>query len=187
MSMCGCSESTQVFAIIGMIVVFAAIYFGIAIIIREILLAIKGKRMSELSRDEKETVNLGTVFWPITIVIGIVWLVAKWIILPFIAATKKDLRETEERVNKKIILNCVTPTNSKTSKRLKVGDLIKGVKGNPDNYKHLNEGSLSRILSINDEGSMKVVLVDHKEFKEHKDYIGNTFEAPARNFVEARK
>jgi len=184
MSMYGCSDTVQVFAIIGMIVVFAAIYFGFAIIMREILLAIKGKRMSELSRDQKETVNLGTVFWPITIAVGIVWLVAKWIILPFIAATKQDLRETEQRINKKIVLNGITP---KVSTKFKVGDLIKGVKGNPDNYKHLNEGCKCKVLSIDEKGQMKVVLVDHNKFNEHKDSIGNTFKAPARNFVKTRR
>ncbi len=185
--MYGCSDAAQVFAVIGVIVVALTIYFALFVIVREILLAIKGKRMSELSRVEKEEVNLYAGFWPITIIIGAIYLVGKWIILPFIAFTQKDARAMETRINKKIILNCVTPTNSKTSKRLKEGDLIKGVKGNPDNYKHLNEGSLSRILSINDEGSMKVILVDHKEFNEHKDYLGNTFKAPARNFVKARK
>ncbi len=187
MSMYGCSETTQFFAIVGMIVVAVGIYVGVFAIVREILLAIKGKRLSELSMSGKEAVNLGAAFWPITIVGGIIYLVGKWIILPFIAATKKDLRETEQRFNKKIILNCVTPTNSKTSKGLKVGDLIKGVKGNPDNYNHLNEGCLCKILSIDDKGSMKVVLVDHKKFNEHKDVIGNTFKAPARNFVKARR
>lgn len=184
MSMYGCSDTIQVFAIIGMIVVFAAIYFGLAVLVSEVLLAIKGKRYPQLSRDEKDMVILGTIFWPITLVVGLVWLVAKWIILPFIAATKQDLRETEQRINRKIILNSVAP---KSTKKFKVGDLIQGVKGNPDNYKHLNEGCKCRVLSIDEKGSMKLVLVDHKNFNAHKDVIGNTFKAPARNFVKARK
>ena len=69
-----------------MIVVFLAIYLGVFVIIREILLAIKGKRMSGLSSKEKEEVNLGSAFWPVTIVVGAVYLLYKWIILPFVAA-----------------------------------------------------------------------------------------------------
>ena len=180
----GCGEFTQFLAIIGFIVIAIAIYLGIFAIVREVILAIKGKRMSELSRREKEEVNLFAGFWPVTIIIGIIYIPLKWIILPFTAAEKKDLNNMEQRLSKKIVLNSVTP---KITTKFKVGDLIKGVKGNPDNYEHLNEGCLCKVLSIDEEGRMKVVLVDHKKFSEHKDYIGNTFKAPARNFVKARK
>ena len=179
-----CSTSTQFFAIVGFIVIAIGIYLGIFAIVREVVLAIKGKRMSELSRKEKEMVNLIAGFWPVTILIGLIYIPIKWIILPFTAAEKRDLNNMEQRLNKKIVLNSVVP---KITTKFKVGDLIKGVKGNPDNYEHLNEGCLCRVLSIDEEGRMKVVLVNHERFNEHKDYVGNVFKAPARNFVKARK
>jgi len=184
----GCSQGVKDLAIFGGIVLIAAVYALMVFFIREILLSIKGKRFSELSRTQKESVNLYSAFWiitvPLTIAFGALYWLAKWIVLPFIAAEKRDLREMEDRINKKIIINTPINKNKKPSTKFVVGDLITGVKGNPDGYKHLNEGSVCRVLSIDDKGKMSVVLVDHAKFVEHTEQIGKIFKAPARNFVK---
>jgi hypothetical protein len=184
----GCSELTKFLAFIGGAVIVIAVYFLFFLLIKELYLAYKGKKWSELSRSQKDEANLYAGFWvitvPLTIAVGLVFWIGKWIILPFIAATKKDLRDTEERLTKKIIINNPIVRNQIPSTKFVVGDLIAGIKGNPDNYKHLDEGSISKVLTIDERGRMTIVLVDHKDFMKHKDQIGKVFKAPARNFIK---
>ena len=71
----------------------------------------------------------------------------------------------------------------KPKTKFKVGDLITGVQGNPDGYKHLYEGCVCRVLKTNENKAMSVVLVDHIDFNAHMDCIGDIFKAPPRNFT----
>lgn len=72
---------------------------------------------------------------------------------------------------------------SKPKTKFKVGDLITGVSGNPGNYKHLYEGCVCRVLNVDDNKAMNVVLIDHIDFNAQTDYIGQTFKAPQRYFT----
>lgn len=182
----GCPTDTLFFAMIGKIVVFLAIYSLIAVFVSQIILAILGKRYSELDSNKQSLVILGAIFWPIAIVVSLVWWVVEALALPFTAARKRDLRKLDKEVKAQIAKCLVVPSQEPVTK-FKVGELITGIRGNPDNYNHLNEGCVCRVISIDEEGKMKVVLVDHKDFNGHKDVIGNVFKAPARNFVKCSK
>ncbi len=177
-----CSAETLLFAAIGKVVVFLAIYTLFAIFIRGIALLICGKKYSELDSGKKDLVNLATVLWPLAIVIGLVYWLAEAIALPFTAARRRELRELETSLVERIEDTC-NPAPEPITK-FKVGELITGVRGNPDNYNHLNEGCVCKVVSIDEQGRMKVVLVDHKDFDEHNDVIGKVFKAPERNFVK---
>lgn len=181
-----CPDGVTGLAIFGGVVLFSLLYFLVFLLVKEILLAIKGKNYDELSSSEKSNLMAYAGFWfitiPVTILVGIAYVPIRWIILAFTAVEKRDLEEVEKRLNQKIILNGVkVPVVNK--KRFQVGDLITGIKGNPDNYKHLNEGCLCRVVSIDEKEIMKLVLINHKDFKEHTEKIGEVFTAPARNFV----
>lgn len=177
-----CPTDTLFFAAIGKIVVFLAVYSVIALIVSQIILAILGKRYSELDSDKKTLVILGAIFWPLAMVVGLVYWVIEAIALPFTAARKRELSELRtELVGKIDEVNNPTP---EPITKFKVGALITGVRGNPDDYNHLDEGCVCRVISIDEEGKMKVVLVDHKDFNEHNDVIGKVFKAPERNFVK---
>lgn len=183
----GCSDGIFALAVVGGIVLAALIYLLIFFLIREIYAIVKGKKgYSELTRMEKENANIYSGFWivtvPLTIVFGAIYCLYKWVRLPFVAAEKKDLREMETRINQKIILNGIVPPTQKS--KFSVGDLITGIKENPGNYKHLNEGCVCKVLSIDEKGSMSVVLIDHKDFQKHTDVIGKVFKAPSRNFMK---
>lgn len=67
-------------------------------------------------------------------------------------------------------------------KLFKVGDLITGVKGNPDGYQHLYEGCVCRVLSIDEKGSMQLLLIGHKDKEAHADCFGKVYKGPSRNF-----
>ena len=140
---------------------------------------------------DNENLLLISIFWiatiPVAIIASFVYWLVRIVALPFVAATKEDLARTEERITNRMIrtsgLNSNT-TQQIGNKKFKVGDMIAGISGNPDGYKHLNEGSISRVVRyLNDKGQMEVVLVNHKDFEQHKDVIGKIFKAPDRNFV----
>lgn len=180
-----CSAETLLFAAIGKFVVFLAIYTLLSLIIRGLILSIYDKKYSELNNDKKTLVNLATVFWPIAIIVMVVWWLIEAILLPFTAARKRDLRELRTELVERIDETCNPQAQELT--KFKVGELITGIRGNPDNYNHLNEGCVCRVTSIDERGRMKVVLVDHKDFSEHVDVIGKVFKAPERNFVKFTK
>lgn len=177
-----CSDATLFYAVIGRIVVFLAIYTLLAILVRGIALLIYGKKYSELDNNNKTIVNLATVFWPFAIIIGLVWWLIEALALPFTAARKRDLRNLRTELVERIDDTC-DPSPEPVTK-FKVGELITGIRGNPDNYNHLNEGCVCRVVSIDEQERMKVVLVDHKDFEGHSDVIGKVFKAPARNFIK---
>ncbi len=179
-----CPKETIFFSIIGKIVVFVALYTLMAFLIRGIALLIAGKKYSELEDGKKDLVNLATVLWPLAIVFGLIYWLAEAIALPFTAARRRELRESEERLVEKIETRCPSAPEPELVTKFKVGALITGIRGNPDNYNHLNEGCVCRVASIDEEEKMKVVLVDHKDFAGHVDVIGKVFKAPARNFVK---
>ncbi len=180
-----CPPETLFFAVIGKIVIFLGLYSLIAFIASQLILAILGKRYSELDSDKQTIVILGAIFWPVAIVVGLIWWLVEALALPFTAARKRELCELKTELVEKIE-EISNPTPEPVTK-FKVGTLITGVRGNPDNYNHLDEGCVCRVVSIDEEGRMKVVLVDHKDFNGHNDVIGKVFKAPARNFVKYAK
>lgn len=185
-SLANCPEGTKVLAYFGGAVIIIAAWIFIGALTASGVLAYWGKkRYQDLDRKQKETYVLSWIFWPI------VWIgvVLTWIIgvleLPFTAARKRDLQQMEERIseqieNRNVDVIPVIPV----IRKFKSGDLITGIRGNPDDYKHLDEGCVCRVLEIDDKGQMEVVLVNHWDFEGQKSYIGNTFKAPARNFVK---
>jgi hypothetical protein len=181
-----CSPLVQALATLGGIVCLGLLYAAGFFITLGIYCAVKKKSVPEMTEDEKNTGLLLAGFFPVVFPAGLVLLVGYWlgklIILPFTAVTKDDLLETEKRLEEKISYTKQKPIETKFN----VGDLIKGIKGNPDGYTHLNEGCQCRVKSIDEKGQMKVVLVNHKDFAKHRDVIGNVFTAPARNFVKYR-
>lgn len=188
-----CSDVTVIFATIGVIVA----YFAIGALIGSIVNAL----MRNKSGDDKDLlVILSVVFWPVAIVMGIVYAIARLLALPFIVATKEDLSDTEDRLNRRIddeCSTCVDVANDLdifTSKvPFKVDDIITGIVPQTDadgsnmSYNILYRGCRCRVLSINERGSMKVILVSHKDKEAHADRIGETFTVPARNFTLVKK
>lgn len=183
-----CSEPARSFAALGVFIVAVAVYAIIAVIARLLALSFYGKKYDELESDQKTNVNLVTFLWPLVIPFFVLYVIAKIISLPFVAATKEDLARVKAELTQKIEEWCSRPRaeDSPAAPSFKVGDLITGIRGNPDNYTHLNEGCVCRILSIDERGRMQLVLVDHKDFEEHMDVIGKRFKAPARNFVKVK-
>jgi len=177
----GCSDGTQILATIGAVALYAFVAWIMHCIFKE---AFKPR-----TDDEKALIVIGAAVFPITLVILIgLWLV-NLIILPFEAVRKEDLKEVETRLTEKIesvSKPVATPRRNPNHHGLKVGDFVTVKLGNPDGYKHLNEGSKSRVKSIDDKGRMKLVLVDHIDFHNQKDHIGREFKAPARNFTIVR-
>jgi hypothetical protein len=187
-----CSDAVGALAVFGGLSLYVLFALGVS----QLFLAVRNKEFRELNENEALLCVLGSVFFPAAIVAGVVgllgWWVWKLLILPYNAATKRDLKEVERRLENKIIFN--TPNSkegkgniTKDAKKIIAGDLVTGVKGNPDNYTHLNEGCVCRVKSIDEKGSMQLVLIDHKNFGEHRNFIGNTFTAPERNFVKYKK
>ncbi len=180
-----CPKETIIFSIIGKAVVFLALYALVALFINQIILAIYGKKFKDLDDDNRTLVVLGTIFWPLAIVFGLIYWLVEALALPFTAARRRELRESEERLSERIEARC--PPVPEPVTKFKVGQLITGIRGNPDNYNHLNEGCVCRVKEIDEAGRMKVVLVDHKDFAGHTEVIGKVFKAPARNFVKYKK
>lgn len=173
---CGIPESTAILAWIGLMFLYSLMAFIVFLLLKEIKFFKKEKDL---------TLFLAGIFpiaIPSLLLLAIGYIIALWIIFPFIGATKKDLQETEDRLMVEI-----HPTkNVKKTTNFKVGDLITGVKGNPDGYKYLTEKSVCKVRSIDSNGNMRVILVDHKDpNKSNKLY--EEFRAPARNFVLYKK
>ena len=180
----------------------AIIYALIAWVISRLALYIMGKELSELNDNQQTIISLAAVFWPLLPAFLIIWLIGEWITLPITAARKSDLVVLEKKISKKIEEKCtnndevfedMTPSEEDeileflgeaepVKPKFKVGDRITGVKGNPDGYKHLYRGCVCRVLSIDDKGSMKLILLDHQDKEAHAKSIGRIFKAPARNF-----
>lgn len=177
------------------------IFAGIGVITLYLLIATVVGRMVYKAVDGSDSDKqfgaiMGGIFFPVTIILGLIVLWIKAICnvkleaepevdVPYYESAIEDLRDeinlvrvdcnSTKEVPKKVVKS--------TKPSLKVGDVITGVSGNPDRYEVLYEGCKCRVLSINDEGSMRVILLDHSDKDAHKANIGRTFKAPSRNFV----
>jgi len=183
-SLANCPGWAKGLAYFGGTVLALAIWAFIGYLTALVYLAFQGKnKYQDLNKDQKENYVWVWVFWPIAWVIAILVWVVRLIGLPFTAARKRDLQEMEQRINRTLEDRSYS-TIPVISQKFKSGELITGIRGNPDDYNHLDEGCVCRVVSIDEKGQMKLVLVNHKDFEEQKDWIGNTFKAPARNFVK---
>lgn len=180
-----------VFAWVGII----TIYLVIASLVGGMVYKVS-KRSGNTKGDSQFLGTLGGMFFPVTIVIGIggTWVRALIKVSPgydeedntsrdtyyqpMIQELKDELSELKEERKKEV----VKETKVIKTPKFKVGDLVTGVSGNPGNYKHLYEGCLCRVLSINEKGSMELILVNHTDYDAHKDSFGKIFKAPSRNF-----
>ena len=182
-----CPGWVQFLAVIGSIVVYVGLGFLFANIYKCII-GKGNKSLSQLTEDERAVYLFTLILWPIMILMGIIWWIIKLITMPFWVASKEELKETEERIIDSIALKEVLE-KAKTEKPVRAegtflpGDLVVGVSGNPDGYKHLNEGCVCRVVECDEKGRMQLILVDHKDFINHKEQVGKTFKGPARNFT----
>jgi hypothetical protein len=182
-----CPEEVVALAYVGA----AVVYMLLAAVVLVFILALIKKDWSNLNGDEKFAAILLALFFPFSIPVAlgleVVYIIARLLYNIWNCATKEDLRVVEVKLSAKIEAATKKPEKKVEVKTaFKVGELVVGKKGNPGNHKHLNEGSVSRVLSINEKGSMSLVLVDHKDFAKQKDFIGTVFKAPARNFRRSK-
>lgn len=188
-----CSELTVTFACIGMFAVYALFGLLIGSLIRELT--------SNCSASDREFLSIiGGVFWPAAIIVGIMYVIGLWLLFPLIGATKRELDDAEARLNRKIEGNYSAPVDVSDDLDIfdfdasfKVGDVITGIVPQTDydgeimSYKHLYQGCKCRVLKIDSNDSMKVILIDHKDKAAHAHKIGETFTVPARNFTLVKK
>ena len=180
------------FAVVGIVVTYFAIGAFIGWIVSSCI-----KNRCEV--DEELLVIFSVIFWPAAIVVGLVYLVVMWLAFPFIAATREYVDNAVNRTNRRIDRECSTYVdvgndldifNKKAP--FKEGDVITGIVPQTDedgeviSYKHLYQGCKCRVLRIDNNGSMKVILIGHKDMNAHASYIGETFTAPARNFTKVK-
>ncbi len=187
-----CSEVVKLLAIIGGI----AIYLLIGCVI--------GAIVSELTKDKSKSdkeilVVFSIMLWPIAIAAGIIYVVVRLFSNLFFCATTYYVDRAVSRVDNRISEECSAPVDVSDSLNIfdegtafKAGDVVTGVvpqtdkDGNNISYEHLYKGCKCRVLSIKSNGSMRVILIGHKDKDAHADYIGETFDAPARNFTKVK-
>jgi hypothetical protein len=178
-----CDATTQSLAIIGGLAIFFICWALISAMTFACVSSFykhkEHKKYSELTPGQKGDITALSILFPIAIIAGICYLLFGW---RKDIAMKKDLKETEVRLTNRInqiappsVIPSVTP--------FRVGDFVTGVRGNPGGYTHLTEGSKSKVLSIDDRGQMSLLLLDHKDYLNHRDAIGKTFKGPSRNFI----
>ena len=182
-----CSELTIALAMLG----GAFLYFLAGALVGVIISKIFGN-----NSDTEPLIIFGVILWPFVIVAGLTYLICAWITAPLWAASKDDLRNTEDRLSDKIDDRYLVESNPSSSVSrnapFKVGDIITGIVPQTDSdgsnisYEHLYQGCKCRVLSIDRDDSMKVILIGHKDKEAHSSYIGKTFTAPARNFTKVR-
>jgi hypothetical protein len=143
----------------------------------------KKARYHDLMHDEESMVLVGGIFWPIAMAVGILWWIIAIISLPFVAATKRDIHRLQRTIENMSVPLAAVHSVAIQNRKFKKGDIVTGIKGNPDNYEHLDEGCVCKIMDINAKGIMSLVLLDHKDKESQKEFIGQTFTAPERNFV----
>lgn len=164
-----CSNITTGWFVLGVI----AIYAWIGFLVYKWLLQCDGCFDSD---DERA---LCSIFWPI---LAIGWFAGYYIVrlvsLPIVGATQKDIKDLEDKIE-----TSRTPCTPVIKPKFKVGDLITGIAGNPDGYKHLYEGCKCRVITIDEKGKMELLLLEHKDKEAQRKFIGDTFVAPSRNFV----
>lgn len=86
-------------------------------------------------------------------------------------STKDNLKDIEK-----------VPEPKKCKAKFKVGDLVTGAKGNPNGYQILYPGCVCRVLQVDGEGDMEIILVDHIDKEAQENEIGRTFEVSMENF-----
>ena len=202
-----CSETVQLLAFFGVIFLYGIVGVVFSLLVNELMKGSDGRQS-----DKETVVILAGIFWPVTIVALLVWIIAKVINNLLFGATIFDLRRTEGTLRQEIreVSASCAPCNSLAyssdgyeaqldiwnveeqapiAQPFKVGDLVTGrvpqtdKDGNIISYEHLYTGCKCRVLSIDDRGVMSLLLLAHKDGVAHKEEIGKTFNAPARNFV----
>lgn len=188
-----CPEVVSLLAIFGGIVIY--------LLIGCLIGAIISKFAENESKNDRDTlVIFGVVLWPLAIVAGIIYVIIRLFLNLFFGATRDYVDKAVDRVDNRISEECSAPVDVSDSLDIfdegtafKVGDIITGTvpqtdrDGNNISYEHLYQGCKCRVLSIKSNGSMRVILIDHKDKAAHIDYIGQTFTAPARNFTKVKK
>lgn len=190
---CGCSSETIGFALLGILVFYS---FFVFLFYRVFKVLFEEK----IEEDILEFLSIiGAIFFPLTIValalFAVGYWIVLWIIFPFIGATKRDLRQSENRIMERLNNTCSSNKNTKQlsvkqtqpTRKFKVGDLITGIKGNPDGYKYLTEKCVCKVKSITENGDMRVILVDHRDNDIFTKKGYEEFRCPARNFVLYKK
>lgn len=170
----------SIFTIVGMM----SLYLVIATLVGKGIYS-AGKKINEDCRSF--IAILGGVLFPISvpICVAVMWIYS---IVNIPLQEVEDPKKTRElntcqRELERTKTKVKNLQGSEVKKVFKVGDILTGVSGNPGNYKHLYEGCVCRVLQINKDGQMQLILLDHKDKEAHKRYIGRTFTAPDRNFT----
>lgn len=188
-----CSELVTSLAIIG----GTALYALMGILVAAIISALT----ENWPKSDREFFTvLGGVMWPFAIIVGMIYLVGMWILFPLIGATRRQVDDVESRLNDRIDSRCSGYVDLsddcdmfEIDTAFKVGDVITGIvpqtdySGNVMSYKHLYQGCRCRVLSIDCNNSMEVILIGHKDKEAHAHKIGEIFTAPARNFTLVKK
>jgi len=185
-----CSELIQFLAIIGGVFIYLLFGYLVAMIFKELF-------RDEFDRDELTGMMILCIaLWPFVIILGLFYVVGCWITVPIWAASRRDVREVEYRLSNKIEEKCSATIDLSDDVEVvaafKVGDIVTGripqtnKYGQNISYDHLYQGCKCRVLSIDRNNSMKVILIDHKDRNAHGDAIGSTFVVPARNFTKVK-
>jgi len=183
-----CSVLIELLAIMGGAFIYLLFGYLVAMLFRELF-------RDEFDRDELAIMLvLCIVLWPFVIVLGLFYVVGCWITVPIWAASRRDVRESEYRLSNRIEEKCSTTIDLSDDVEVvatfKVGDIVTGripqtnKHGQNISYNHLYQGCKCRVLGIDRNNSMKVILIDHKDISAHRDAIGSTFVVPARNFTK---
>lgn len=188
-----CSESVIVLAWIGGVALYLLVGALIGWLVSELVINID-------KESRKMLVIFSIILWPLAIAVSIIYIVGMFILFPLFGATREYVDNTEDRINRKIDKQCSAPSDVSDDLDIfddkapfKAGDIITGIvpqtdkNGNNISYEHLYQGCKCRVLSIDGDGAMRVILIGHKDREAQKDYIGETFDAPARNFTLVKK
>lgn len=190
-----CSDLTIALAILGGAVLYLSIGLLVGVIISSFT-----KNMSK--GDKAFFLMTGRIFWPVAIIIMVIYGIALYLTFPFFAATREYVDDAEYRVKSMISRECSTFLDAFNGNELdiftpslpfKAGDIVTGIVPQTDKdgeviaYSHLYQGCKCRVLSIKSNGSMEVILIGHKDKEAHANRLGDTFTAPARNFTKVKK
>ncbi len=187
-----CPEVVILLAWIGGVVIYLLIGCLIGAIVSELA--------KDKSKSDRETlVVFSIILWPIAIAAGIIYVVVRLLLNLFFCATTDYVDRAVGRVDDRISEECSAPVDVSDNLDIfdegvafKVGDVVTGVvpqtdkDGNNISYEHLYQGCKCRVLSIKNNGSMRVILIGHKDKDAHAGCIGETFTVPARNFTKVK-
>lgn len=180
----------------GNLIGFLAFMGGLSLYL--VIATIVGRSIYTLTRkwDEGERIAaavFGGGLFPITVPIGVfLYWVYTIITIPLngsedngtdVEECSQEVVDVRERVSRLEEGDEPTPSEPEPKPKFKVGDLITGVSENPAGYKHLYEGCACRVIEVDGNKPMKVILVDHIDFNAHREEIGQIFKAPQRYFT----